>query len=469
MSLANIDYFLEPILSWAARLDAFIDEDGGPIIFKALVDLGADPFIKLEDGRTLFHAKCMEWLHSGSFSSRDVVELFFKTGARMDHRDSSTGQSMFELIVNFCDDPHRADHGGLEFLLTHALPNTLAASHVYEVLHSRLEDIQNHLIACLLIMRHGWISGKARTYIFEWLVSYVTGIPVRHSGLYLDKSNGKFNQKAAKFFPGLLNREQLDQLWEKGLASYSVGLEGPYGRVKCSESKWIKLPWMHINAERGDVEAMKMLLDWKFPAFNFEEDDEQDEMVTNGYTHSPLMRAMHRGHRTAALSLIEHVAKTWRSQRGFLNCGHWNSYGRDMNNCRECPYGQKSACDLAFSLGEVELLEHMWDDLLALEQSIEQRVQWEAQQLYMPRVYSHGNVFAEWIELKLGMCNWMALKARGQDASWFRLEIEKRLAKLRSEVEEIRDAWRARAKSFEREKGDALPRAWEVEDGTEHS
>ena len=59
----------------------------------------------------------------------------------------------------------------------------------------------------------------------------------------------------------------------------------------------------------------------------------------------------------------------------------------------------------------------------------------------IPRVYSHGNVVAEWVQLKMGMGHWMSMNMTGEDACWLRQEMEDRLEKLRLEVAEIRHGW----------------------------
>ncbi|KAK6196618.1 hypothetical protein LQW54_011358 [Pestalotiopsis sp. IQ-011] len=68
--------------------------------------------------------------------------------------------------------------------------------------------------------------------------------------------------------------------------------------------------------------------------------------------------------------------------------------------------------------------------------------------LDVPRVYSYGSAMLEWMQLRLGMKTWMKLEMSGQDA-WQRDEIQKKLQALRTEVIEVREAWRVRAKILE--------------------
>ena len=104
----------------------------------------------------------------------------------------------------------------------------------------------------------------------------------------------------------------------------------------------------------------------------------------------------------------------------------------------------------------MEIFEDMWDwPLWSLrEKKLEMRW-WNTDLFDTPMVYSHGNVMAEWLQMKLGMKDWMELEMTGEHACWMRQEIRDRLAKLRAEVCEIRDAWQARAKSSDEMRGHA--------------
>lgn len=151
--------------------------------------------------------------------------------------------------------------------------------------------------------------------------------------------------------------------------------------------------------------------------------------------------------------LIEHNA---RSPGKFLACTHVVSWeDHDSQPCMVCPYGQTSPCDIAISLGEMDLLEEMWDH--SLKHSVGKRLDRMTEHVEIPRVYSHGNVVAEWVQLKMGMGYWMSMNMTGEDACWLRQEMEDRLEKLRLEVAEIRDGWRARAEAARREERNPAP------------
>lgn len=200
-----------------------------PVVLDTLLRLGADPLVKMSDGRTLFNASCLDWLNREILSSPFAIARLAEVGCRMDDRDAITGRTAFESAANECDlrpDSYfRSWHKDLDWLLQWASPKNLESSHIYDVLDSRLDNIQNHLNSCIVIMRHGWISDKAKSFALDWMISYVTGICVEESALDLSETVTKFNRRAANFFPSILDRQQLDKLWEEALASRRAGLE----------------------------------------------------------------------------------------------------------------------------------------------------------------------------------------------------------------------------------------------------
>lgn len=387
-------------------------------------------------GQTVFNIKCLDYLSGDPLAHEDALAVLLHAGARMDFRDPVTGKTVFESFVDACDTHGAHGYESLMWLLDNASYMNVDPEHVRQVLELRLENVQNHLLACIIIMQRGYITTKARLYVFDWLVSFITGISVRQSSLYLDKSNVKFNKKAAKFFPSFLRPHQKDELWAKALASYTTGLHGPYGLVKCPKSRFRMVPWLHVNAERGDVSAVQQLLDWGDTHFRWEEDGE-DQALTDDRVQSPLMRAIYGGKKDVASLLIERDA--WEPVN-FLTCTHV-VYLEDHDGlpCMICPHGQASPCDIAISCGEMDLLEEMWDH--ALKHFVENRLERMTEHVEIPRVYSHGNVVAEWVQLKMGMGHWMSMNMTGEDACWLRQEMEDRLEKLRLEVAEIRHGW----------------------------
>ncbi|KAI0170804.1 hypothetical protein BJ166DRAFT_517015 [Pestalotiopsis sp. NC0098] len=303
-------------------------------------------------------------------------------------------------------------------------------------------------------MRHGWISDKAKSFALDWMISYVTGICVEESALDLSETVTKFNRRAANFFPSILDRQQLDKLWEEALASRRAGLEeGQQGPWKCSINRIKTIPWLRINVERNDGDAIAALLASNYADPQINQDDE-DASCEEPRRQSNLMRATYRGHRGAAGPLVAYGVNTPRAS--FLSCNHHPDADEIDNLCEICPYGQTSACEIAFAQGEVGIFGAMWDwpPSCLSEEKLEMRW-WNTDLFDTPMVYSHGNVMAEWLQLKLGMQDWMELKMTGEHACWMRQEIQDRLAKLSAEVCEIRDAWQARAKSSDEMRGHA--------------
>lgn len=454
--LANIDCFLEPLLSFAVTLAARSGRSSlraEPIILKTLLRLGADPVSAYPTtGRTVFNMRCLDHLRGDPQTHKDALAVLLHAGARMDCKDSVSGKTAFESVVDACDTHGVHSYESLIWLLENASYMNVDTDHVHQVLESRVENVQNHAIACIIIMQRGWSTTKARLYAFEWLVYFITGIPARHRDPSWGKGNVKFIKRAAKFLPGLLEPHQQDELWAKGLASYTTGLEGPDGLVKCPKSIFRMVPWLHLNAERGDASAVQKLLDWVDTYFPWEEDGE-DQALTDNRVQSPLMRAIYKGNKEVASLLIEHDACL--PGDNFLSCAHvlyWED--NDGLPCYLCPYGQTSPCDIAISLGEMDLLEEMWGHGLKL---FENRLDRMADHVEIPRVYSHGNVVAEWVQLKMGMGHWISRNMTGEDACWLRQEMENRLEKLRLEIVEIRDRWRASAEAARRAKRNSAP------------
>ncbi|ETS74564.1 hypothetical protein PFICI_13048 [Pestalotiopsis fici W106-1] len=445
MDLTNLGCFSEPFIALAY-------ESFNGYIFTALLELGVDPFVKIDGNRNLFDAKWYDYLRGETEGMEHHLAALLNFGARIDVKDPRTQRTAFELALRAAENSDCPNPQPLQFLLEHVVPSTLTCKYIYETLDSQIEDLEGHIKSSILIMQHGWISEKARSFVFDWLVSYNTFSSVRE-GLHIKNEDHWLNQKAARFFPRFLTRQQLDLLWEKSRASYAATDQSRRNHnLYYVLERWYSMPWWLINAERGDVEAMKLLAEWEHPRTDpdwlFGDDSERFILAGNDGGHTPLMRAIATGSKDVAMWLLE---ANNGAVRGSFNCHHFReSVSDDPEDdsedevegfeCDLCPYGQRTAYEIAVHRGEVELLEIMWD--LELDE-----VKWE-EYIAMPRVFSYSNVMVEWMQLKLGTKRWMKLEMSGQDA-WLRNEISKKLAKLRIEIVEIREAWRAQAKAFE--------------------
>ncbi|KAI4597527.1 hypothetical protein KJ359_004229 [Pestalotiopsis sp. 9143b] len=344
--------------------------------------------IRLAEGRALFDVIWEVYVNHGPSGSGLKAAALLCAGARMDLKDPATGRTAFETAMEMADDGSDPDCEPLQFLLDQATASTWARDHILEVLDKQLDNMEEHLFSAILIMQHGWISKKARSYVF-----------------------------------------------------------------------------------RGDIEAIELLVKHDHPITDTSLDEEEEAlsiMARNAGGCSPLMLAIAAGHRDMSSWFIQPV-----DYPPNLACRHPETYFYDESDddkdddhdqdrghddtgvieniiprlkrkpdqlCRTCPYGQRSAFDIAVHRGELEIFEAMWD--LEFKD-----LAWKVY-LDVPRVYSYGSAMLEWMQLRLGMKSWMKLEMSGQDA-WLRDEIQKKLQILRTEVIEVREAWRARAKMLE--------------------
>lgn len=416
------DFSIEPLVCMAyGTLD--------PFIHKALVRVGANPLIQFS--------------HEGK-----PIDIVAEDGARMDVKNPSTGRTIFEAAVDMCGHRSRkATSQYLQHVLEYGNPNLLPVSHIYEVLESRLPNMERHFRGCIEIMQHGWISGKAQSYMLDWLISFISGIPDPMSRPNDVEEYSDMREMAAMLFPEFLNRQQLDDLWECGL---SLLRSDPY---RSSRAAWHFIPWWHVNAERGDIDAIEILLDANF---------ERPTGLRGGLeSHldipTPLMRAIAAGHMDLAAVLVQKRILWTRDQVG---CSHGGTQYIGLKTCGICPYGHESAHGLAFGRGEVELMEVMIEGDLYMPGPMSAPK--------VPRVWSHGNIMAEWLATQ--RVTWYGL-----DDNKF-LEIQKDMAahhdgpvpttkeemlshisekvpKLRAEIIETRNSLLERAKILEKETG----------------
>ncbi|ETS83053.1 hypothetical protein PFICI_04929 [Pestalotiopsis fici W106-1] len=362
--------------------------------------------------------------------------------ARTDVIEPVTGKTIFETAVDMCDDAANPDSECLRYLLTQGSPSNLVSSHVYDVLDSRIVRMKEHLNGCIKIMQHGWISEKARSLVFDWMISYLPSRSVNKDGSAYSPSKTKSDEKAAKFFPWFLNRRQLDDLWDQGLAFYRRHRSVP------SQQRWMTIPWLHINAERGDIEAITLLLSRSFPSLR----PARNTYLGDDEGPTPLMRAISAGHRDLARLLIKYCVFWPRDRK--IHCCHNGSSSTGTFTCNICPYGQRSAFELAFQRGDVELVEEI---LRAVPCPVFSRIE----KCEMPRVLSHGNAMAEWARIRLPL-EWFSetdtiieLYRKGTLPHETLKRVDqkmKNLTKLRVEISEIRNACIARARSIERER-----------------
>lgn len=416
------DFSIEPLVCMAyGTLD--------PFIHKALVRVGANPLIQFS--------------HEGK-----PIDIVAEDGARMDVKNPSTGRTIFEAAVDMCGHRSRkATSQYLQHVLEYGNPNLLPVSHIYEVLESRLPNMERHFRGCIEIMQHGWISGKAQSYMLDWLISFISGIPDPMSRPNDVEEYSDMREMAAMLFPGFLNRQQLDDLWECGL---SLLRSDPY---RSSRAAWHFIPWWHVNAERGDIDAIEILLD-----FNFERPTGlRGGLESHLDIPTPLMRAIAAGHMDLAAVLVQKRI-LWR--RDQVGCSHGGTQNIGLKPCCICPYGHESAHGLAFGRGEVELMEVMIAGDLYMPGAMSAPK--------VPRVWSHGNIVAEWLATQ--RVTWYGL-----DDNKF-LEIQKDMAahhdgpvpatkeemlshisekvpKLRAEIIETRKSLLERAKLLEKETG----------------
>lgn len=431
--------------------------------------------IRLAEGRALFDVIWEVHVNHGPSGSGLKAAALLCAGARMDLKDPATGRTAFETAMEMADDGSDPDCEPLQFLLDQATASTWARDHILEVLDKQLDNMEEHLFSAILIMQHGWISKKARSYVFRWLVHYLGCAPAADSGLYLDHENWGHNSRAVRFFPRFLTRGQLDALWDEGLkVCVAIQDSSECGSLVDAihlQERWNTMPWIEICAQRGDIEAIELLVKHDHPITDTSLDEEEEAlsiMARNAGGCSPLMLAIAAGHRDMSSWFIQPV-----DYPPNLACRHPETYFYDESDddkdddhdqdrghddtgvieniiprlkrkpdqlCRTCPYGQRSAFDIAVHRGELEIFEAMWD--LEFKD-----LAWKVY-LDVPRVYSYGSAMLEWMQLRLGMKSWMKLEMSGQDA-WLRDEIQKKLQILRTEVIEVREAWRARAKMLE--------------------
>ncbi|KAI4601131.1 hypothetical protein KJ359_012318 [Pestalotiopsis sp. 9143b] len=138
----------------------------------------------------------------------------------------------------------------------------------------------------------------------------------------------------------------------------------------------------------------------------------------------------------------------------------------------------ESPYELAINRGEIELLDVMF------ENGIVEREYSTAKAPDLPRVLSHGNLMAEWLELKVllfeAYCDWEVWEEADCDCDWewdgfdeagegssnlafhpdnrYAGEIEQ-FAELRKEIIEIRDVWLDRARRLKRNATNTAPYA----------
>ncbi|KAK6200707.1 hypothetical protein LQW54_009588 [Pestalotiopsis sp. IQ-011] len=412
----------EPLVSEVSR-------DFDPFLFRTLVELGANPLTKL-------HAR-------GNSLNIDLA-----SGARMDVKDPVTGQTIFEAAVDLCNDDDEPGHECLQFALEHRNPENLASSHIYEVLESGLAE--KKFEACVRIMRHGWVSRTAQSYVFDWLISYATRIEASGPDGTLDWMDPE-ERLAIGFFPWFLDRQQLDELWKQALAFYHACASEMF------TVRWRQLPWWHINAERGDVEAIQMLcsFDMKHPSAWAAETDRESRVPT------ALMRAASAGHRDVALFLLKEELVS--SQDMQSRCDHLSrDYGHSA--CVLCPDGLLSLPDLLLRRGEIEVLEALLNCEELPKDDFSYYV-WE--EGYVPRVLSYGNLTAEWLELKESLstnCEYSLFPEEERYRRYYWDDsfdtigaemdgIKKKMSSLRMEIAGARDAWLERAEGIKRENG----------------
>lgn len=370
----------------------------------------------------------------------------------MDVKDPASGQTIFETAVDLCSDQDEPGHECLQFALAHRNPGNLASSHIYEVLESGLT--KKKFDACIRIMRRGWISRTAQSFVFDWLISYATRSEVTDPGRPLDWEDPE-ECLAIKFFPWFLDREQLDELWKQALAFYHA----------CASElltvRWRQMPWWHINAERGDVEAIQMLcgVDIKPPSAWL--DVTRRGIDRESRVPTPLTRAVSAGHRDVALLLLERelVSPEEVSSR----CDHLYGEYR-FSACALCPDGLLSLFDMLLHRGETEVLEAFLD-CGQLPRRGYGYYEWEKD--YVPRVLSWGHMAAEWLELKKSLPTNTAYSLRPEEEAvrslyddehvdTIRAEMDwtkLKMSALRREIVDARDAWLDRAEGMKRKEG----------------
>lgn len=76
-----------------------------PVVLDTLLRHGADPLVKMSDGRTVFNVSCLDWLNRETLSSPFAIARLAEAGCRMDDRDAVTGLTAFESAANECDLP----------------------------------------------------------------------------------------------------------------------------------------------------------------------------------------------------------------------------------------------------------------------------------------------------------------------------------------------------------------------------
>lgn len=366
--------------------------------------------------------------------------LLLAAGARMDIRDRVAGQTAFEAAMDMCDDIDDPQCESLEFLLHLATPSTIASGHVYAVLEYCLAKPMAHLAGCITITDCGWISKRAQEHMFDWLLSYITGLKTGSHVPDIDWEDTTFNTKAANYFINHLARNQLDDLWKRWLTFGEDGIEDPLKMVKCLPGSWISIHWLHVAAERGDVEAVKQLLADGFPQNVYDISD-----------HTPLMRAILGGNKDVVLTLLQHGVMD--QDANLVRCFHAHRLHTNIEEAcpSSCKYGQRSVYELAVSQGEIDILETMWNHRPILT------TDWKEYQ-NMPRVFSYGNLVAEWMQLRLGLQERLDLEMSGEE-SCSSLKIRDKLSNLRTEIIEIRDAWKTRLGEANRDKENFGPYA----------
>lgn len=322
--------------------------------------------------------------------------------------------------------------------------------------------MKDHLHSCILIMQHGWVSSNAQAYAFDWLISYLIGSPNR-DGIYLDLHDSDFNAKAARFFPMFLDRKQLGKVWERGIAGLKVKREkAVWARSDLEQERWRTLPWWDMRAMSGSAKDIDVLWATDLVArigghdrdhddpdnHDYYPDDYDDEeerrlriMKINEGAQTPIMRAVSAGNTDVVQSLIE--KDDWINSTGSdtFKCKH--RLGRWDDTCTTCPHGQRSAYEIAMLRGEVDLLELMGEYQ-------PRRSCWEIWLEDMPRVLSYGNVMVEWIHVNICLNTMRSLQMSGEDAA-LRIEAERKLSELRTEIIKTQVAWTDRATSLGRE------------------
>lgn len=303
-------------------------------------------------------------------------------------------------------------------------------------------------------MRHGWISKTARSLVFDWLISYATRIEVNSPGRTRDWMDPK-ERLAIKFFPWFLDRQQLDELWKQALAFYHA----------CASEmltvRWRQLPWWHINAERGDVEAIQMLcgVDIKPPSAWL--DGTRTETDRDSRVPTPLTRAVLAGHRDVALLLLERELVSPQDMES--RCDHLSRKFGD-SACALCPDGLLSLSDLLLRRGEIEVLEALLDCATLPKHGFGYYV-WKED--CVPRVLSYGNLTAEWMELKKSLSTNAKYSLFPEEKRYRRYywddsfdiiraemdDIKKKISSLRKEIANARDTWLERAEGIKRENG----------------